>query len=136
MYLFTVYDKNIKPTHLILVSKQDVIDTTQFLINHGANVNSKTNQGQTVLTYASRDGFSETVKILVENGADVNSKTNNGFTALMVSFTIKKAESFTLRRKSIRQFAQLLVQFPKMNVVTLVKSTLEIRSLKLSKTYL
>ena len=91
MYLFTVYDKNIKPTHLILVSKQDVIDTTQFLINHGANVNSKTNQGQTVLTYASRDGFSETVKILVENGADVNAKTNNGFTALMASFKIEKS---------------------------------------------
>ena len=85
--------KIIKLTHLILVSKQDVIHTTQFLINHGANVNSKTDQGQTALTYASRDGFSETVKILVENRADVNSTTNNGFTALMASFRKKIVQS-------------------------------------------
>ena len=61
----------------------------RLLIDHGADVNAKTGQGQTALKYASRDGFLETVKILIANRAEINSTTSFGFTALMVNFKIK-----------------------------------------------
>ena len=71
------------------MSKQNNAQTVKYLINHGANVNAKTGQGQTALTYASRDGFLETVEHLIANGTNVNSTTRFGFTALMVSFKIR-----------------------------------------------
>ena len=55
------------------------------MINHGANVNAKTDQGFTPLMYAVRDGYYKTVKHLIKNGAEVNAETNFGQTALMVS---------------------------------------------------
>lgn len=68
------------------MSKKENAQTVKFLIDHGAEVNVKTAQGHTALTYASRDGFFDTMKHLIESGADVDSATSFGYTALMVSF--------------------------------------------------
>jgi len=77
--------RSIDISTFVKVSKDNTVETVKFLIDHRANVNAKTVQGHTALTYASRDGFLETVKHLIENGAEVNSATSFGYTALMLA---------------------------------------------------
>lgn len=72
-----------------LVVKEEIAHTVKFLIDQGADLNAKTSQGFTALTYASRDGFLETVKHLISSGAEVDSQTNFGYTSLMVSLGFK-----------------------------------------------
>ena len=68
--------------------KKEISKTVKFLIDHGADVNTKTAQGFTALIYASRDGFLKTVHHLITNGAEVDAQTSSGYTALMVSFDL------------------------------------------------
>ena len=68
---------------------EKISQTVKFLIDHGADVNSKTTQGFTALIYASRDGFLKTVEHLITNGAEIDAQTSFGYTALMVSFEVK-----------------------------------------------
>ena len=53
------------------------------LINQGADVNQRDDNGRTALMFAVVNRHSETVKVLLEHGADVNAKSNQGGTALM-----------------------------------------------------
>ena len=55
----------------------------KFLIENGADINIKNNNGDTVLHEAVliKDNL-EVVKLLIENGADINIKNNNGDTVL------------------------------------------------------
>ena len=58
----------------------------QALIDKGADVNAKGNDGTTALMNAAnneRDNSLDTVLTLIDKGADVNAKRNDGFTALM-----------------------------------------------------
>jgi predicted LPLAT superfamily acyltransferase len=60
--------------------------TVAMLLENGADVNAKNNDGKTVLMLASWYGHTETVAMLLEKGADVNAKMK-GETALhMASF--------------------------------------------------
>ncbi|MBE6463512.1 MAG: ankyrin repeat domain-containing protein [Alphaproteobacteria bacterium] len=59
--------------------KKDV----EELIDKGADVNQKDEDGNTALMRASYWGYKEVVELLIQNGADVHSKSNNGNTALM-----------------------------------------------------
>ena len=68
--------------------KKEISKTVKFLIDHGADVNTKTAQGFTALIYASRDGFLKTVEHLITNGAEIDAQTSFGYTALMVSFEL------------------------------------------------
>ena len=68
--------------------KEEISQTVNFLIDHGADVNAKTAQGFTALIYASRDGFLKTVDHLITNGAEIDAQTSFGYTALMVSFEV------------------------------------------------
>ena len=49
----------------------------------GANVNDKSNNGDTSLIIASSNGDREIVKLLLNAGSDINSQNNSGTTALM-----------------------------------------------------
>ena len=81
--------KNIDTYVLIFtVLNEKISQTVKFLIDHGADVNSKTTQGFTALIYGSRDGFLKTVHHLITNGAEVDAQTSSGYTALMVSFDL------------------------------------------------
>jgi len=53
-----------------------------FLVEHGADVNAKDNNGITPLMYAVEKGDSEVVAFLVEHGAKVNAKDNYGDTPI------------------------------------------------------
>ncbi|MFH1115319.1 MAG: ankyrin repeat domain-containing protein [Pseudomonadota bacterium] len=55
----------------------------KMLVERGADVNAKTDDGKTALMYAARSGKVETTRFLLDKGADVNAKANDGDTALM-----------------------------------------------------
>ena len=52
-----------------------------LLIENGADINAKANDGWTALMEAAYEGHIETIKFLIEKGADINPKTEDGKTA-------------------------------------------------------
>ena len=58
-------------------------ETVKLLLERGADVNAKDNDGWTPLQHAAKRGNVEIIKLLLEKGADVNAKSNDGVTALM-----------------------------------------------------
>eukprot|EP01041_Mallomonas_annulata_P007586 gene7586-15547_t len=57
----------------------------KFLIENGADINSKDDRGRSELFRACVISDKEAVKLLINAGADVNAKTNNGISALNLS---------------------------------------------------
>ena len=55
----------------------------KLLVEKGAEIESKDNNGQTPLSWAAGNGHEVVVKLLVENGAEIESKDNYGGTPLM-----------------------------------------------------
>ena len=55
----------------MLASLKDFTAATKILLEAGANVETKNNDGTTPLAYASRDGRTTIVKLLLEAGANV-----------------------------------------------------------------
>jgi ankyrin repeat protein len=68
---------------LINAVKEGNLKKVIDLLENGADVNAKNNDGYTALMTASREGHKEIVELLIKNGADVNVKNNDGGTALM-----------------------------------------------------
>ena len=64
----------------------------KYFVEHGADVNCKDVENNSVLHYAARHRLLETVKCLVERGADVNCKTNKNESALHFSFRNRNLE--------------------------------------------
>jgi ankyrin repeat protein len=56
------------------------------LIDAGANVNAKYDDGSTALIYAAQHGYARCVQVLAAHGANVNAKDNDGETALRLAF--------------------------------------------------
>ena len=69
-------------TPLIVAAVFGQTKAARLLIENGANVNAKNNEGSVALLAAAFLGHPATVKLLLEKGADVNAKNNNGQTAL------------------------------------------------------
>ena len=57
----------------------------RFLLEHGADINVRSQDGWTPLHVASHYGALEAVCLLLEHGADVDAKRNDGMTALQVA---------------------------------------------------
>jgi ankyrin repeat protein len=55
----------------------------RYLIDEGADVNAKDDNGKTVLMFAAEMGSSDLIEYLIENKADVNAMDNDGNTALL-----------------------------------------------------
>ena len=59
-----------KITPLMEASLHGNYEIVKYLVQHGANVNAKTNDGDSALLFAVEAGHLEIVKLLIENGAD------------------------------------------------------------------
>ena len=68
---------------LINASKNGDLEKVKLLIENGANIEVKDNNGDTALILASYYRRLEIVKYLVEKGANINATNDNGWTSLM-----------------------------------------------------
>jgi len=62
---------------LIWASYNGHIEIVRELINRGADINAKANDGYTALIEASANGRIEVVRELINRGADINAKNND-----------------------------------------------------------
>ena len=53
----------------MLAANYNLIENIKLLINAGADINAKNNDGKTALIIAANLGHSETAKLLIDNGA-------------------------------------------------------------------
>ena len=67
---------------LVEATLEGNINKVQTLLEEGADVNAKANNGATALHIASEYRHPDIVEILLANGANVNTKTYNGVSAL------------------------------------------------------
>ena len=58
---------------------------TVSLLNQGADVHAKNNDGWTSLHWAARNDASSMAAVLLESGADVHAKNNDGWTSLYIA---------------------------------------------------
>jgi len=66
-------------------SKERMVDTVNFLLDLGVDVNAKDGQGQTALHHAVRWGDTAVAQTLLNHGADVNARDSDGRTPLLVT---------------------------------------------------
>jgi cytohesin len=57
----------------------------EYLLQHGADVNAKQDEGYTSLMAAAEHGYTGVVRVLLSHGADVTSKDDDGRTALSLA---------------------------------------------------
>ena len=81
-------------------------ELVNFLLDHGADVNMKNNQGVSALMAAASRGDYKTAKFLLQKGADVNSTDDNGNTALLtIVYCFNKDKWYDLYRSSLQDEA-------------------------------
>jgi ankyrin repeat protein len=87
-------------------------EVVEFLIQKGADIEAKDNDGMTALMKASFMGRKEIVELLIQNGADVNQKNNNGQNAMMRADNeeIKKAIIEAVKKKNEKTGENVIVQ--------------------------
>jgi hypothetical protein len=90
--------KHLGATRLMFASEMGHLNVVQLLVDEGADINAKSNNGLTALMIASGIGHREIVQLLIAEGADVNAKKDNGETALMLA-----------SQKGHREIVQLLI---------------------------
>ena len=83
---------------LIRAALEGSAETVTALLERGADVNARDNDGYTALIWAAFNGHAEIVTALLERGADVDARNNDGDTALMWAAHNGHAEIATLLR--------------------------------------
>jgi len=79
----TYNSSNTTPLHAAASSGH--VDVVQFLLDKGADINSKDQYGQTPLHDAADNGQKRMAKFLLDNGADVDARMHNDFTPLYMA---------------------------------------------------
>ncbi|CAM9844890.1 unnamed protein product, partial [Sphacelaria rigidula] len=83
------------------------VKATALLLDHGANIESRTGTDGTPLVWACMDGNPSVVKLLLDRGADVSSFTKGKGTALHHAATYGHAEVVgMLLRKGASAYAE------------------------------
>jgi len=68
---------------MVLASYNGNLETTQLLVDYGADIDKKNDRGQTPLAGVCFKGYLDIVKILVKNGANVYENNGMGTTPIM-----------------------------------------------------
>ena len=79
-------------TDLMLAALEGQTDKVKALLQSGAEVNQRDNEGRTALMFAVTNMHTDSAKALLEHGADVNVKANDGSTALMLAASAGDSE--------------------------------------------
>jgi len=88
---------------LLLESRRgDDTETTQLLLEHGASIHVRNEDGQTPLHLASHQGFSGIVTLLLKFGADVDAQDNDTMTPLLLVLESRRGDDI--------ETAQLLLE--------------------------
>ena len=94
-YARTVYDRRLRRA-----ARDGKIDDVKQLLDHGAHVNAKDENGYTALTQAATIGSADIAKVLIDHGADANEIDNDDVTVLMHALKSDHFEVVDLLRQS------------------------------------
>ena len=95
------YRDLIDQTPLIIAAFNGCTDIVRMLLDAGANIEHKNDQGENALISAAQEGHIDTVKLLLDAGADVNQSNTDGETALDLAIRLKqKKELIELLREN------------------------------------
>lgn len=87
-------------TSLMETPKRNLPEVAKLLIEAGANVDAKNNDGLSTLMIASMIGSTEIVKSLIDAGCDVNAKSNKGRSSLLYATSSNHTEIVKLLEKA------------------------------------
>ena len=76
----------------------------KFLVENGANIEIKDNNGMTPLSNACRGGYLDVVKFLIENGANIETKDVNGMTPLLKAISLDVVKFLVEKGANIMRF--------------------------------
>ena len=94
-YARAVYDRRLRQA-----AHEGKIEDVKQLLDHGAHVNAKDENGYTALTQAATIGSADIAKVLIDHGADVNEIDNNDVTVLMHALESDHFEVVDLLRQA------------------------------------
>jgi uncharacterized protein len=83
-------------TEFLVAVLRDDAAKAKNLLDAGADIEAKDEEGKTALIWAANEGYTETCAFLLEKGANVNAKNCNGCTALMYAANEGYAETCAL----------------------------------------
>ncbi|KAF4672085.1 hypothetical protein FOL47_000952 [Perkinsus chesapeaki] len=104
-----VVDKSVKPddyeaydgsTPFLMACRNGHTDVAKLLLEHGANINAKTEDLSNCLILASAGRSPETVKLLLEKGVDVNYANEDGVTALELAKEHERSDVANILRSA------------------------------------
>ncbi|KAI5792862.1 ankyrin repeat-containing domain protein [Pyronema domesticum] len=70
---------------LVMASFSDHAEIVLLLLNHGVDIESRDNRGQTALSNAAKRGNDSILRLLLEKGADVHSESTDGLTPFLLA---------------------------------------------------
>ena len=116
---------SLKSSALLSATLYDQVKMAEFLIQNGADVNTKGDDGGTALHAAAFLGQYEIAKLLIQNGADVNAKNNEGETVINSTMADWETTKFIagilqlkLDRESVETGRSQIVELLRKNGVT------------------
>lgn len=81
---------------LVKASERGNTEQVRELLDAGADVDIKDNDGWTALMWSAYQGHSDTARLLLDAGADVDIQDNNGWTALIYAAALGYADTVKL----------------------------------------
>ena len=120
------YRDTIDQTSLIIAAFNGCRDIVKMLLDAGANIEHKNDQGENALISAAQEGNIDTVKLLLDAGADVNQTNTDGETALDLAIRLRqKKELIEILREKTNEAMGI-----KKNVKRMKESNKKPKSLK------
>ncbi len=97
------YRDTIDQTPLIIAAFNGCTDIVRMLLDAGADIHHRNDQGENALISAAQEGNIDVVKVLLEAGADVTQTNADGETALSLAIMLRQKKELIdlLREKTI-----------------------------------